>query len=131
MGAVPIRVLLVDDDEDDYVLTRDLLSQVESTQYHLDWVDSYDAALSEVDKNRRDVYLVDYYLGERNGLDLLREMIELGCQAPIILLTGRGDHDADLRAMMTGAADFLVKGQIDSSLLERSIRYSVERSRAE
>src|SRR5207237_7264187 len=74
--------------------------------------------------------LVDYRLGAQNGIDFLRAALEQGCQAPIILLTGQGEREIDLEAMKAGAADYLVKGGLNSGLLERSIRYAIERKRA-
>ena len=125
------RVLLVDDDEDDYVLTRDWFSEIEGARFELEWVASYDAALKAIGHNQHDVYLLDYRLGERNGLELLREAITNGCKAPIILLTGQGDHEIDVEAMKAGAADYLEKGQIGALILSRSIRYAIERKRTE
>lgn len=130
-GDLPIKVLLVDDDEEDYILTRDLLFEIDRHRYRLDWVSDYGPALEAIGRGQHEVYLIDYYLGERNGLQLLGEALLIGCRAPIILLTGRGDHDVDVEAMKAGAADYLVKGELDAALLERSIRYAVARSRVE
>ncbi len=124
----PVRILLVDDDEDDYVITQDLLSEIGDGRFDLEWVASYEDALETMERRQHDVYLVDYHLGQHNGLDLLRKAPGNGSQAPMILLTGQGDHEVDLEAMKAGAADFLVKGQIQASLLERSIRYAIERA---
>jgi PAS domain S-box-containing protein len=126
-----VKVLLVDDDEDDYVLTRGWFSEIEGGKFELDWVASYDEALDAIAHNQHDVYLFDYRLGERNGLELLRDAVAKGCKAPIILLTGQGDHEVDVEAMKAGAADYLEKGQLGAPLLERSIRYAIERKRAE
>ena len=131
MGTGRLRILLVDDDEDDYLITRGLLSRIEYQRFHLDWVASYDLALQAISRNRHDVYLVDYRLGERNGLELLTEAMAIGCEAPMILLTGEGDRRVDVEAMKAGAMDYLVKNTIDATLLERSIRYAVERNRVE
>ena len=131
MDSQPVRVLLVDDDEEDYVMVRDLLSEIESSRHELEWVATYDAALESIGRQQHDVYLIDYHLGERDGLELLRDALRLGYRVPMILLTGQGDHEVDVEAMKGGAADYLVKGQIDAPLLERSIRYSRERVRAE
>ena len=131
MATQPLRVLIVDDDEDDYVVILDLLSEVESQTYELDWAATYESALEVIGKNEHDVYLIDYYLGRRNGMELLRDATRLGSRAPMILLTGQRDREVDIEAMKAGAADYLIKGQVDSSLLERSIRYAVERRRAE
>ena len=124
----PIRVLLVEDDEDDYRLTRALLAEIESRKFQLDWVTTYDGGLEAIGRGEHDVYLLDYRLGARHGLELLRTAIERGCQAPLILITGEGDEQIDLEAMKAGAADYLIKGRIDAPLLDRSIRYSLERN---
>ncbi len=131
MDNYSVRVLLVDDDEDDYILTRDLLSESQGTRFDLEWVSTWDLALEVMGQNQHDVYLLDYRLGEHNGLDLLRQAIANGCRAPIILLTGQGDRDIDVEAMKAGAADYLDKTQIRAPWLERSIRYALERRRAE
>jgi diguanylate cyclase (GGDEF)-like protein/PAS domain S-box-containing protein len=124
-----VRVLLVEDDEDDYVLTRDLLTDSRRTRFVLDWTPSYGEAMAAIARGQHDVYLVDYRLGEHDGLEILREARAAGCVRPIILLTGQGDGEVDIAAMQAGAADYLVKGQLDSQILERSIRYSLEQNR--
>lgn len=129
MDSRLIKVLFVDDNEGDYVLTRCLLSEIESGRFELDWVATYDAALEVMGRQQHDVYLLDYRLGEHDGLELLREALRRGVKAPMIMLTGLGDRQVDIEAMQAGAADYLVKGQIDASLLERSIRYALERAR--
>jgi light-regulated signal transduction histidine kinase (bacteriophytochrome) len=121
------RILLVDDDEDDYIVTRDLLEEAERSIFQLEWVDNYELALKAIANQQHDAYLFDYRLGKDNGLELLREAIKIGCQQPIILLTGLGDHDIDEQAMKIGAEDYLVKDQIDTPLLERSIIHAIER----
>ena len=126
-----IKVLLVEDDEDDFVITCDMLSEIEWTKFDVEWASDYDAAMEAITRNAHDVYLIDYRLGKRSGLELLREVIGNGCEGPFILLTGQGDHEVDLLAMEAGAADYLVKGQIGSSSLERSIRYAIDRRRAQ
>jgi len=131
MNAIPIRVLLVEDDADDYTLTRDLLGEIEGRQFHLDWVASYDAALEAIRRQEHDVYLLDYRLGERTGLELLREAVAIGAHKPMILLTGQGAREVDMEAMRSGAADYIIKEQLDASLLERAIRYAMAHKRTE
>jgi PAS domain S-box-containing protein len=125
-----VKVLLVEDDEDDYIITRDLFSEMPHRTLTLDWVQTYEAGLEMMCKNQHDVCLVDYRLGARNGVDLLKSAAESGCQAPVILLTGAGEHEVDLEAMRAGAADYLVKTLLQSNALERSIRYALQRKRA-
>jgi PAS domain S-box-containing protein len=128
--SVLTRVLLVEDDEDDYIITRDLLSEIEGQRFALDWAKSFAAGLGEMRRNQHDVVLVDYRLGAHNGVELLRAAFEQGCQEPIILLTGSGQHQIDLEAMQAGASDYLVKAQLQAHALERSIRYAIQRKRA-
>jgi PAS domain S-box-containing protein len=116
-------VLLVDDDENSFLLTRRMLSKISSV-FHVEWAPNYEAGLSMIARKRHDVYLLDYRLGARNGLDLLEEALSLGCKAPMIILTTE-NPEVDAKAMKLGAADFLNKDRLDSSLLERSIRYSI------
>jgi sigma-B regulation protein RsbU (phosphoserine phosphatase) len=120
-----IRVLLVEDDEDDYVVARDLLDEAGPGVFHLDWVTSAERALEAIAREEHDVYLFDYRIGALTGIELLRELRHRGVHLPVILLTGLLDYDLDLEAMEAGAADYLVKGQITSALLERSIRYAI------
>ncbi len=127
MSATVTRVLLVEDDEDDYVLTRDLLAQVAGGAYTLDWVSTFDAGLTAVRVGCHDVYLIDYRLGAESGLDLLHALRDAGCRAPIILLTGQGDAHLDSTAMWAGAADYLVKGEITAAALERALRHACDR----
>jgi signal transduction histidine kinase/DNA-binding response OmpR family regulator len=128
LGA--IRVLLVEDDEDDCFLTRDLLKDIKSRPHEMSWESTYESGLRVMLRNQHDVCLVDYRLGAHNGVDLLRAAQAQGCGAPIIILTGLGEQQVDLAAMKAGAADYLVKGRLDSNQLERSIRYAIERGRA-
>ncbi len=125
------RVLLIEDDEDDYVLVKTLLSEVPMERFQVDWVRTYEEGIESVCRREHDVYLVDYRLGEQDGLDLLREAVAKGCENPVILLTGQGGYEVDLEAMRAGAADYLIKSQVTSELLERSIRYSIERKHTE
>lgn len=130
--ALPVvtRLLLVEDDEDDYLLTRGLLKELRGNSFELDWADNYDHALEMVADSTYDVLLLDYRLGARNGVELMRECFASGCRTPVILLTGQGDLDVDLDAMRAGAADYLVKDHIDAPMLERSIRYAMAHHRA-
>lgn len=128
MNLPPLKVLLIDDDEDDFVNIRALLNEIPNAEYKLIWMSSYQEGLNALSNDRYDACLLDYRLGEMTGLDLLRRAHHLGLTCPTILLTGHGDFDLDIQAMQTGAADYLVKTQITAPLLERSIRYSMKRA---
>ncbi len=126
MSPAALRVLLVEDDEEDYLLTSKLLRATAGTSFEVTWVRGYDTAM-EVLRDGHDVWLVDYRLGAHTGLELIGAAIAGGFVGPMILLTGRGDHTVDVQAMKAGASDYLVKDQITSQLIERVIRHSIER----
>ncbi len=131
MNELPlVRVLLVEDDEDDYILTRGLFGEMKGSRFHLEWFKSYQLGLEAMVRNQHDVCLLDFRLGAKNGIELLGEALQRGCQAPIILLTGLGEHEIDVQAMKAGAADYLVKSNLQADALERSIRYALERKRS-
>lgn len=126
---MPIRVLLIEDDEDDFHLIRNILSEISTRSYRLEWLSDCDAGMKSLLGGSFDVCLLDYRLGEENGLELLGRISKNGCKTPIIFLTGQGDHYIDLEAMRAGADDYLAKEELSPGLLERSIRHSVERAR--
>ncbi len=120
-----LSILVVDDDEDDYFLTHAILVDVYGDQIDVDWISSYEAAIETLLSSRHGLCLLDYNLGARTGLDLLREVLARGCRTPIIMLTGNADWEVDVKTMEAGAADYLVKGQFGGPHLERSIRYAI------
>lgn len=124
-----VRILLVDDDEDDYVLTRDLLAEIPDANLELEWVADFEEALTRIRANAYDLYLIDYRLGPHTGVELIRRAYAQGCTGPMILLTGMGQRTLDFEAMRAGAADYLEKGRLDAALLERSIRYTLQQKR--
>ena len=131
-STTELDILLIEDDEGDYLITQALLDRAQTIECTLDWVSTYDEGRDAVLTDDYDACLVDYRLGANTGLDLLEEVnAQGGVRAPIILLTGQGDLEVDLHAMEAGAADYLSKDQIDAPLLERSLRYAVERKEAE
>jgi two-component system, cell cycle sensor histidine kinase and response regulator CckA len=123
-----IKVLLIEDDEDDYVMTRELLSEIEGNRFDLTWVATYQEALAVIESNSHDICLIDYRLGEQNGIELLYASRANGHTIPAILLTGQGDSHLDHKAMKAGASDYLVKDHLNKAQLERSIRYTIERN---
>src|SRR5690242_13125356 len=125
MTLTKVKVLLIEDDEDDYILTTELLNEVKSTGYDVTWVSRCMDAMSAIQAGGIDVCLVDYRLGECDGISIIAEAKSKNLSVPMILLTGQGDANIDMMAAEAGAADYLIKGEIDPQLLERSIRYSI------
>ncbi len=67
--ADKIKILLIDDDEDDFIITRDIIDDIPGRNYLLDWTASFEEALGLIQQNRHDVFLVDYRLGAHDGLE--------------------------------------------------------------
>ena len=129
MDNQTIKILLVEDDEDDYVILRKMLSQIPGQTYELEWASEFNDALLKIARTDHDLFLVDYRLGIQNGVELLQVLQDRGYPVPVILLTGKGDYEIDLQAMKSGASEYLEKGNLTPTLLERSMRYAVEHSR--
>ncbi len=127
MAAEP-RVLLVDDDAFAFRVVKTLLDEAKSS-IALEWAESYDKGLSRLKSGAADVCLLDYQLGERSGLELLKALDERGVRTPVVMLTATTDHQLDLDAMNAGAVDYLVKGEFTGAVLERVVRYAAERAR--
>jgi signal transduction histidine kinase len=126
-----VKVLLIEDDEDDYCIVKNKLAEIHSAEYQMEWANTYEIGMASMSQQQHDVYLVDYNLGEHNGLEFLREAVRLDCKAPVIIMTGQGGQAVDVAAIESGAADYLPKGQVTASLLERSIRHSIRNKQAE
>ena len=126
-----IRVLLVDDDEDDYLIIKKTFAQVANSPFVLSWTSSFDEAKKLIKKEQHDAYLIDYRLGAHTGLDLLRFAKPEKRLQPFILLTGANDQVIEWSSMMLAASDYLVKGSFDGSLLTRTLFYAIQRKRFE
>jgi two-component system, cell cycle response regulator len=120
------RVLLIDDDRLQYRVTQAHFSGFPAGAYELEWAATYDEGLAKLLTGEYAVCLLDYQLGERDGLQLIREAVAQDCRTPIVFLTAETADRVDLAAMNAGALDYLVKGEITSRMLERSLRYAVK-----
>ena len=125
-----VRILIVDDDEDDYFITSEYISKVHGHKFEIDWCYRYNEAQEKIEKHEYSLYLIDYHLGSKTGLDLIKESVKNGWEQPFILLTGKGNHQIDLEAMKSGAMDYLIKSELDTEKLGRAIRYAIERDKS-
>ncbi|MFL5346251.1 MAG: response regulator [Hyalangium sp.] len=128
-AAPSLRILLVEDDQDDFILVRDALRGLRDERLSLEWVEDPEEAIEIMASGLHDVCLLDYRLGAYTGLELMEQARRRGARMPVILLTGHSDTDVDRQALAAGVADFLVKSQMTPVLLERSIRYTVQHAR--
>lgn len=122
------KILLIDDDERlEHLLTLQL-AKFRREQFELEYVPTYEVGLKRLLSGNHAVCLLDYHLGERNGLDLLRESRTAGCNTPVFILTADDSDEVDIAAMEAGAVDYLTKATLNARLLERSIRYALKLS---
>jgi PAS domain S-box-containing protein len=129
MAKTSVKVLLIEDDEDDVFLAREYLAESAVFKFEMDWESRPEEARKKMVSGTYDIFLIDYRLGSETGLDLIRFSQENGVLTPSILLTGQGDLKVDLDATRFGAADYLVKTELNASMLERSIRYTLSQSK--
>ena len=114
MKASAIKILIVDDDEDDFFIISEYIRQIEDREFVIDWCNSFKEATDKICGSTYDLYFIDYLLGARTGLGLIRESIENDCEEPFILLTGNGNPLIDRKAMESGAVDYLVKNELSA-----------------
>ncbi|HEX8390159.1 MAG TPA: ATP-binding protein [Candidatus Saccharimonadales bacterium] len=126
-----VRVLLVEDDEDDYLIMQRTLDKVDKSPFHLEWVDTFEHAKEAISQARHDIYLIDYRLGAHTGLELLKFAQPEKRTEPFILLTGVGSEAVEWQSLELAASDYLVKGAFDANLLSRTLYYALQRKRIE
>ena len=124
-----VRVLLVDDDESTAILVRSLLGKLKPASYKLEWRGTASDGLSALLSERWDACLLDYHIGDESGFDVLRTALQRNVTTPIIMFTSGAGTDVDLATVRAGAADYLLKTELSPSVLSRTIRYAIERSR--
>ena len=130
MEKPAVRVLLVEDNLGDARLIELALAAARWTRFELERVDTLAAALARASQGGIDVMLLDLSLPDSSGIQTLREAYAQAREIPIVVFTGLDDDELAFNAVNEGAQDFLVKGRADTELLDRSIRYAIERHRA-
>jgi signal transduction histidine kinase/BarA-like signal transduction histidine kinase len=125
------HILIVEDDEDDYILVKDYLEDLDEYRFEIDWVSNPSDALKLLKLNQHDICLLDYQLGAQTGLTVLNKATDMQCRVPIIMLTGQSDKILDKAALDSGAVDFIVKTDLDGPRFARSIRYAIARQEVE
>jgi signal transduction histidine kinase len=123
-----MRVLLVEDNHDDAVLIQETLS---GTAIEIDRAERLSTALEKLANGGLEAVLLDLSLPDAQGLDTISRLRSQAPGAPIVVLTGLNDEEAAVKAVEEGAQDYLIKGQVDGHLLARSLRYAIQRHKAE
>jgi serine phosphatase RsbU (regulator of sigma subunit) len=131
MAKDPLKVLFLGNYEQDFRFMREYLHKMKRIKSVIQWISDCAEGSKRLLTYHFDVCFVDAGLGQRKSLELLREAMHAGCSAPIIMLSNKRHHSFDVKAMKAGAADYLIKSEIDTSFLERSIRYSITQKKKE
>lgn len=126
-----IKILFIDREHGEYLLIADILSHVRNVNYELVWCDQLETAASLILSNAFDVVLLDFFWGDVSARDLLNSVKVQANKTPIVIMTDEMEIEVDRDVIRTGAADYLIKGQIDHQLLERTLRYAIERKQTE
>lgn len=125
-----IRILIIDDDEDDFIITEQMIRDIPNGEFTIHWCPRHGEGLEKICSKEYDIYFIDYFLGGITGMDLLKKSTSCNNDSPLILLTGKGNRDISLEALNSGASDYLVKSELTTEKLERCIRYSLEKAAA-
>jgi signal transduction histidine kinase len=126
-----VRVLLVDDDDEDFFIIKRLFLSMKGLQCELEWISNSEEAIESIKSGKHDVYLIDYRLDARTGLDVLHEVNAADRYEPFILLTGVGDQGVERASLKLAASDYIVKRDLTSDSLARAIYYALGRKEQE
>ncbi len=127
MKNTHLNIFVVDDDEDDLFLITEALKGIDTFSITIETEVNYNKACGRIQQNVHDIYIVDYLLGPHTGVELIKSCVQEGIKKPFILLTGKGDRKIDIEATKAGAYDYLIKTELSTEMLERSLRYSESR----
>jgi DNA-binding NtrC family response regulator len=127
----PISILLVEDSPGDVALFKEMLCEANTVQFELTHCNTLSSALTLLSNRSFGIILLDLSLPDGKGLDTVVRTHTAAPNVPIVVMSGLGDEELAARALHEGAQDYLVKGQVDSNLLIRAMRYAIERKQAE
>ena len=126
-----VKVLLVEDNPGDARLIQEMLSEADGARFDVSCADRLSTGLELLAAEKVDVVLLDLGLPDSTGLESFTHVYEHTPEIPIVVLTGLDDEALAVKAVREGAQDYLVKGHVDCGILERAIRYALERKQAE
>jgi diguanylate cyclase (GGDEF)-like protein len=126
-----VRILVVDDEKDDFTLLAETVSQVDHHKYELEWVESWIEAERRLNGQAFDILICDFYLKDSNAIDVMTRMEALGMTVPVVVLTGDSTLQDDLKSMQHGAYDYLEKANLTAEAFDRCMRYALTRHELE
>lgn len=128
MDTRPIQIFTASNDSKFCVFLDELLEKIDQPEYYLECETKHETALNKIIANQHDIYIIDDSINHGKALDIIFDAISLGNRKPILLLTDEYDVEQDRIAMQAGVSDVIVKKQLDENLLERVLRYTLERN---
>ena len=126
-----INILLIEDNPGDVRLIREMLTKAQSCSFEIKTFERLLDGLGWLENGAADIVLLDLSLPDSRDLDTLNRAMEEASNIPIVVLTGLEDQEIALKAVKNGAQDYLCKGELSASLLERAVCYAVDRKRSE
>jgi two-component system, sporulation sensor kinase E len=123
-----IKIAIIDDDEDDYFIISNYIKDIQGAKLQVEWISDYQTAIDKIKAEACHIYFIDYRLGNETGLNLLQEAMAMGCEEPVVILTGKGNREIDVLAMQSGATDYLVKSELSTEKIEQG-RFSKKTKR--
>jgi sigma-B regulation protein RsbU (phosphoserine phosphatase) len=130
-SAPPIKVLLIEDVPKYARALKEMLQNDRGSTFEVDWSDSFESGLQKLEHSDFDVLLLNLAVAAAHGSNAVPNLQHAAPHLPIIILSSLDDEESALKAVHQGAQDYLVQGEVSSHLLVRSIRYAIERKRAE
>ena|ERR1051326_2338299 len=125
-----IHILLVEDNKDFAKLVQVYLQRYQKDAFSVVWKENHTDAMAELESNPDiDIILMDYFLPGKNGLEITKEMMGKELDIPIVFLTVNKDFELALDVMKLGVADYLVKEEISSPVLPRTVLSVIEKQR--
>ena len=128
MNKNRLNILFVSIFKDDLSELQNYFAEIKDIHFEIDWAKNYRIGLDKILKGNYDLFIINFQLDFNTGIDLLLEIKQFGFETPVVILNNKNDGNIGLQAIQLGAADYLIKEELDYQKFERSIRYTLERA---
>src|SRR5689334_17726633 len=131
MSSSELKILVIEDNYADFLLLRETMILARFSSSNIFMAETLEAGIAELEKHKPDLIFLDLHLPDSAGLDTFIQLRQYVASSAVIILSGLSDTSIALEAITQGAQDYLVKGEFDFKLLDKAIRYSIERKRSQ
>jgi len=122
-----ISVLIIEDNPGDQLLLRENLMSTHLNIAHIITSNTLEEGITHLIKQNFSIIFLDLFLPDSTGLESFLDLVKINQHTPVVIYSGLKDTEISLNAIAAGAQDFLIKGDYTIPLLEKTIRYSIER----